>query len=93
MHFARKPVSSGGGEEAGFRVMMQKRSITLKGHRTSIALEEEFWAALDRIAEEQKRTVPSLVYEIDRNRLGRSPAPGLASAIRVYVLNRLSEKP
>lgn len=69
--------------------MMRKRSITLKGHRTSIALEAEFWDALDAIVETDKRTLPSLVYEIDRNRLKQAPAPGLASAIRVYVLSRL----
>lgn len=72
---------------------MKKRSITLKGHRTSIALEEEFWVALERLAAEQKRTLPALVYEIDRKRLNQTPPPGLASAIRVYVLNNLSEAP
>lgn len=71
--------------------MMQKRSITLKGHRTSIALEAEFWAALEELASGANRSLPSLVYEIDRNRLKQDPAPGLASAIRVYVLNRISK--
>jgi len=68
---------------------MRKKSITLKGHRTSIALEAEFWDALETLAADQQRTLPSLVYEIDRNRLKQTPAPGLASAIRVYVLSRL----
>ncbi len=71
---------------------MKKRSITLKGHRTSIALEAEFWAALEQIAAGQARTLPSLVYEIDRGRLKQNPAPGLASAIRVYVLNYTVEQ-
>lgn len=71
--------------------MMQKRSITLKGHRTSIALEAEFWAALEELASGANCSLPSLVYEIDRNRLKQDPAPGLASAIRVYVLNRVSK--
>ncbi|PQA87323.1 ribbon-helix-helix domain-containing protein [Hyphococcus luteus] len=68
---------------------MRKRSITLKGHRTSIALEAEFWDALDAFAEADKRTLPALINSIDRDRLKRSPPPGLASAIRVYVLKRL----
>lgn len=68
---------------------MRKRSITLEGHRTSIALEAEFWAALEAIAEADNRTLPALINQIDRSRLKLSPAPGLASAIRVYVLNRL----
>jgi len=68
---------------------MLKRSITLKGHRTSIALEAEFWAALERFAESDQRTLPALVNSIDRNRLKQTPPPGLASAIRVYILKRL----
>lgn len=68
---------------------MRKRSITLKGHRTSIALEAEFWDALDAIVETDKRTLPALIDSIDRNRLKHTPPPGLASAIRVYVLKRL----
>jgi predicted DNA-binding ribbon-helix-helix protein len=72
-----------------FRLLMRKRSITLKGHRTSIALEEEFWAALESFAEADKRTLPALINQIDRNRLKLTPAPGLASAIRVYILKRM----
>ncbi len=68
---------------------MRKRSITLKGHRTSVALEEEFWAALEAFAEADNRTLPALINQIDRSRLKLTPAPGLASAIRVYVLKRL----
>ena len=68
---------------------MRKRSITLKGHRTSIALEAEFWDALDAIAAAEKRTLPHLIDSIDRNRLKQTPPPGLASAIRVYVLKRI----
>ncbi|MFC2953958.1 ribbon-helix-helix domain-containing protein [Marinicaulis aureus] len=68
---------------------MRKRSITLKGHRTSIALEAEFWDALDAMAATDNRTLPALIDSIDRNRLKQSPPPGLASAIRVYILKRL----
>ena len=68
---------------------MIKKSITLKGHRTSIALEAEFWAALEGFAKSDQRTLPALVNAIDRARLKQTPPPGLASAIRVYVLKRL----
>lgn len=71
---------------------MKKRSITLKGHRTSISLEDEFWTALEGFAEADRRTLPSLVGEIDRARLKTAPPPGLASALRVYVINRLKEQ-
>ncbi len=73
--------------------MMKKKSITLKGHRTSIALEEEFWLALEDLATIDNRTLPALVNAIDRERLKLSPTPGLASAIRVYILNRVQRAP
>ncbi len=72
--------------------MMQKRSITLKGHRTSVSLEEEFWTALEGFAGEDRRTLPDLIGEIDRARLKESPPPGLASALRVYALERLKAR-
>lgn len=86
---------------------MRKRSISLNGHRTSIALEPEFWTALERFAQADGRSLPSLISEIDRARLDRAPsrktsqnpaqnpaqyAPqGLASALRVYVLTRTQD--
>ena len=70
---------------------MRKRSITLKGHRTSISLEDEFWDALERFAAADERSLPKLIYDIDRTRMKQTPPPGLASALRVYVLGRLSE--
>ena len=71
-----------------FAFFMRKRSITLNGHRTSIALENDFWDALDTFAETDKRSLASLISEIDRARLRNDPPPGLASALRVYVLHR-----
>lgn len=73
-----------------FATIMRKRSITLKGHRTSIALEAEFWAALEAFAEADKRSLASLIARIDRDRLKQTPPPGLASALRVYVLKRVT---
>lgn len=69
---------------------MRKRSITLKGHRTSISLEDEFWDALDAFAKADERSLPKLIYDIDRARMKRTPPPGLASALRVYVLGRIA---
>jgi predicted DNA-binding ribbon-helix-helix protein len=62
-----------------------KRSLTLKGHRTSVSLEDEFWSAFRAIAKEKGRPINDLAAEIDE---GRDPGTGLASAIRVYVLRR-----
>lgn len=60
-----------------------KRSLTLRGHRTSVSLEDEFWMAFRDIAKDQGRAVNDLAAEIDA---GRSAETGLASAIRVFVL-------
>lgn len=67
---------------------MEKRSVSLAGHRTSIALEPEFWAALEALAERRGRTWAAVVVEIDRT---RAPTRNLASAIRVTLLLALSD--
>lgn len=61
---------------------MDKRSVTIAGHRTSIALEPEFWAGLQEIAAERGLSMPRVVVEIDRAR----GSGNLASAIRLAVL-------
>ena len=65
-----------------------KHSLTLKGHRTSVSLEEEFWIAFRNIAAEKGRALNDLAAEIDAD---RGTDRGLASAIRVYVLKTLTE--
>jgi predicted DNA-binding ribbon-helix-helix protein len=62
---------------------MVKRSLALSGHRTSVALEPEFWAALDRIAAGRGQSLIALVESVDSR---RDPARGLASALRVLAL-------
>ena len=63
---------------------MQKRSMTIHGHRTSISLEELFWVTLNDIAKARKQSLASLVQIIDKDRVG-----GLSSAIRVFILAEL----
>ncbi|MEP2029061.1 MAG: ribbon-helix-helix domain-containing protein [Paracoccaceae bacterium] len=60
-----------------------KRSLTLKGHRTSVTLEDEFWTEFRRIARDRDTPINALAAEIDAN---RGMETGLASAIRVFVL-------
>ena len=62
---------------------MVKRSVTIAGHRTSVALEPEFWAAIDAVAARRGLTLAALVAEIDG---ARSPDRNLASALRVAAL-------
>lgn len=63
-----------------------KRSLTLRGHRTSVSLENEFWQAFRKIADEKGRAINDLAAEIDE---ARGADAGLASAIRVFVLKEL----
>ncbi len=65
----------------------QKRSLTLRGHRTSVSLEEMFWDAFKTAAQDQNKTINQLASEIDE---ARGTDAGLASAIRLYLFSRLS---
>lgn len=68
------------------RGALQKRSMRIAGHRTSLALELEFWTALENIARAKAMTLPVLIASIDENRAKASPEASLASAVRVFVL-------
>jgi len=61
----------------------KKRSLTLRGHRTSVSLEDDFWRAFREIALAKGRPINALAAEIDED---RGTDCGLASAIRLYVL-------
>jgi len=60
-----------------------KRSLTLRGHRTSVSLEDEFWRAFRDIAARKNKPINELAAEIDE---ARGVESGLASAIRLYVM-------
>ena len=64
----------------------RKRSLTLRGHRTSVSLEDAFWTEFQRLAAEQGLSVNELAAQVDA---ARGVTAGLASAIRVYVLSEL----
>lgn len=61
---------------------LKKRSFSLSGHRTSVALEAEFWAVIDRSAQQDGIALAALVGKIDS---GRGERP-LASALRLFAL-------
>ena len=66
-----------------------KHSVTLKGHRTSVSLEDEFWQEFRNLAAEKSMPINALVAEIDEK---RGMEIGLASAIRLYVLRALKDR-
>jgi predicted DNA-binding ribbon-helix-helix protein len=55
----------------------------LAGHRTSVALENEFWSALSGLAVARGQTLSALVAAADAS---RAPGQPLASALRVLAL-------
>jgi predicted DNA-binding ribbon-helix-helix protein len=62
---------------------LAKRSFSLAGHRTSVALEPAFWAALAEAATARGVSLAALVAELDA---GRAPDTPLASTLRVFAL-------
>ncbi|MFP5296697.1 MAG: ribbon-helix-helix domain-containing protein [Alphaproteobacteria bacterium] len=62
--------------------MLRKRSVSLSGHATSVALEPEFWAVLDEIGAHMGLGHAALMKWIDERR-GRIP---LASSCRLLAL-------
>ena len=65
----------------------EKHSLTLRGHRTSVSLEPEFWQAFREMAAAEGRGLNELAAEIDA---ARGSDRGLASAIRVRILEHLA---
>ncbi len=64
--------------------ILEKHSVVIAGHQTSITLENIFWNKLKEIAKQQGKSLKALITEIDENR-----HTNLSSAIRVYVLKTL----
>ena len=66
---------------------MDKHSLVISGHSTSISLEPEFWTELKAIANSRRMTVASLIEDIDN-----TAHTNLSAAIRVYILKTLKQK-
>jgi predicted DNA-binding ribbon-helix-helix protein len=62
---------------------LTKRSFSLAGHRTSVALEQEFWDVLAQDAAARGITLARLVTDVD---LERGLDRALASALRLHAL-------
>lgn len=65
-----------------------KHSVEIAGHKTSISLEPVFWDMLRSTAAAEGVPVNALVARIDAARLEAETPPGLASAIRVWLVGR-----
>lgn len=64
--------------------LVEKRSVTIRGHRTSYSLEKPFYDDLLAIAVERGIALAALVAEVDET---RSREANLSSALRLHVLD------
>jgi predicted DNA-binding ribbon-helix-helix protein len=65
-----------------------KRSVTITGHETSVALEPLFWSALEQAAVETRQPLNALIARIDAERLEAVHPPNLASALRQWLFRK-----
>jgi predicted DNA-binding ribbon-helix-helix protein len=65
-----------------------KRSIVVRGHKTSVSLEHPFWSSVKELAKERGITLAELISEIDANR----QQANLSSAVRVFVLDHFKAR-
>jgi len=65
-----------------------KRSVEIAGHKTSISLEPVFWDMLRDAAQAEGLPINALVARIDSERIEAESPPGLAGAIRVWLVTR-----
>ena len=63
--------------------LVEKRSVIIAGHKTSVSLEDAFWKSLKEIAIRRDMTLPALLSTIDSERHHGN----LSSAMRLFVLN------
>jgi len=68
-----------------------KRSVEIAGHKTSISLEPLFWDMLRAAAEAEGLPVNALVARIDAERIQAQTPPGLAGAVRLWLVSQLGE--
>lgn len=69
------------------RSISQKHSVTIRGHRTSITLEPDFWESLKDIAAASATSANALIEQIDE-----SDPENLSSALRLFVLNYYKQR-
>ena len=70
-----------------------KRSVEIAGHKTSISLEPLFWDLLKQAAEREGLPLNALVARIDAERISAPRPPGLAGAIRLWLVQAREANP
>ena len=65
-----------------------KRSVVIGGQKTSVSLEDAFWAVLKELAREQKVPLCELITSVN----GRRSVGNLSSALRLFILDHVRER-
>jgi len=73
-------------------IAMIKRSLSIHGHRTSLALEAEFWDVIDAAVEQSGKSFARFIRELDDVRTENGTQQNLASYLRVWVLNEVQKQ-
>ena len=63
-----------------------KRSLSIYGHATSLAMEAEYWAVIDYVAARDERSIAAIIKELDDRRVAEKYSRGLAAFIRVWAV-------
>jgi len=71
---------------------MQKRSLSLYGHRTSLALEAEFWAIIDEAVSLSGKSFARFIRDLDDRRIEDGLKQNLASYLRVWALKEIQKR-
>lgn len=69
-----------------------KHSVEIAGHKTSISLEPLFWNLLHEAARQDDLPLNALIARIDAERIEAGQPPGLAGAIRLWLVARLRDE-
>ena len=67
---------------------MNKHTVKVNGHDTSVFIEEEFWIELKHISKLNKKSISIIISDVDKNKKTQN----LSSAIRLYILYQLKNK-
>lgn len=70
---------------------MIKRSLSIHGHRTSLALEAEFWQVIDEAVALSGKSFAGFIRDLDDIRTTGGTDQNLASYLRVWVLKRVQD--
>jgi|TARA_B100000780_G_scaffold130895_1_gene91767 predicted DNA-binding ribbon-helix-helix protein len=67
---------------------VNKHTVKVNGHDTSVFIEEEFWIELKHISKLNKKSISTIISDVDKNKKTQN----LSSAIRLYILYQLKNK-